>query len=109
MVSAGELGTDPRYLETELLKILDICHTWGAILLLDEADVFLERRSLHDIHRNSLVGVFLRQLEYFMASDDHRTPSPFFPYTDLLTRRAWQGILFLTTNRVEVRYIIHPY
>ena len=79
MVSAGELGTDPRYLETELLKILDICHTWGAILLLDEADVFLERRSLHDIHRNSLVGVFLRQLEYFMASDDHRTPSPFLP------------------------------
>lgn len=78
MVSAGELGTDSRYLESELQKILDICHTWGAILLLDEADVFLEKRSMHDIHRNSLVGVFLRQLEYFM------------------------GILFLTTNRVEV-------
>ncbi|RYO88565.1 hypothetical protein DL766_001254 [Monosporascus sp. MC13-8B] len=77
MVSAGELGTDSRYLETELQKILDICHTWGAILLLDEADVFLEKRSMHDIHRNALVGVFLRQLEYFM------------------------GILFLTTNRVE--------
>lgn len=67
MVSAGELGTDSRYLETELQKILDICHTWGAILLLDEADVFLEKRSLHDIHRNALVGVFLRQLEYFMV------------------------------------------
>ena len=66
-VSAGELGTDPRFLEAELAKILDICHTWGAILLLDEADVFLERRSLQDIHRNALVGVFLRQLEYFMV------------------------------------------
>ncbi|KAL2158870.1 hypothetical protein VTH06DRAFT_4062 [Thermothelomyces fergusii] len=49
--SAGELGTDPRYLESELQKILDICHAWGATLLLDEADVFLEKRNMHDIRR----------------------------------------------------------
>jgi replication-associated recombination protein RarA len=36
MASAGELGTDSRFLESELQKILDICHAWGAILLLDE-------------------------------------------------------------------------
>jgi hypothetical protein len=77
MVSAGELGTDPRTLEGELQKILDIAHAWGAVLLLDEADVFLEKRTIHDIHRNALVSIFLRLLEYF------------------------QGILFLTTNRVE--------
>lgn len=77
MVSAGDLGTDPTRLEKELQNILDIAHSWGAILLLDEADVFLEQRSIHDIHRNALVSIFLRLLEYF------------------------QGILFLTTNRVE--------
>lgn len=77
MVSAGELGTDPAKLELELQKILDIAHSWGAVLLLDEADVFLEKREVHDIHRNALVSIFLRLLEYF------------------------QGILFLTTNRVE--------
>lgn len=77
MVSAGELGTDPRVLERNLTDILDIAHAWGAVLLLDEADVFLEKRSIHDIHRNALVSIFLRLLEYF------------------------QGILFLTTNRVE--------
>jgi len=76
MVSAGELGTDPARLELELQKILDIAHSWGAVLLLDEADVFLEKREVHDIHRNALVSIFLRLLEYF------------------------QGILFLTTNRV---------
>lgn len=81
-VSAGELGTDSRYLEQELQRILDICHTWGAILLLDEADVFLEKRNLQDVHRNALVSIFLRQLEYF------------------------QGILFLTTNRVEVSDLV---
>jgi hypothetical protein len=75
-VSAGELGTDSRFLEHELQKIMDIAHSWGAILLLDEADIFLESRELHDIHRNALVSIFLRLLEYF------------------------QGILFLTTNRV---------
>jgi hypothetical protein len=77
MVSAGELGTDPNRLEGELQKILDIAHAWGAVLLLDEADVFLEKRTIQDIHRNALVSIFLRLLEYF------------------------QGILFLTTNRVE--------
>jgi len=76
-VSAGELGTDSRLLEHELQKIMDIAHSWGAVLLLDEADVFLEKREVHDIHRNALVSIFLRLLEYF------------------------QGILFLTTNRVE--------
>ena len=77
MVSAGELGTDPRMLEAELNKLLDLSHSWGAVLLLDEADVFLEKRTIQDIHRNALVSIFLRLLEYF------------------------QGILFLTTNRVE--------
>jgi len=77
MVSAGELGTDSRMLEHQLSKILDICYGWGAVLLLDEADVFLERRSVHELQRNALVSIFLRQLEYF------------------------QGIMFLTTNRVE--------
>ena len=76
-VSMGELGINSRTLEKELNNILDIAHTWGAVLLLDEADIFLEKRGLHDIHRNALVSVFLRLLEYF------------------------QGILFLTTNRVE--------
>lgn len=48
MVSAGELGTDPAKLEYELQKILDIAHSWGAVLLLDEADVFLEKREVRD-------------------------------------------------------------
>jgi ATPase family associated with various cellular activities (AAA) len=56
---------------------MDIAHSWGAVLLLDEADVFLEQREHQDVNRNALVSIFLRLLEYF------------------------QGILFLTTNRVE--------
>lgn len=77
MVSSGELGTNAAQLERDLNRIMEITHAWGAILLLDEADVFLEARQPHDIHRNALVSVFLRLTEYY------------------------QGILFLTTNRVS--------
>lgn len=75
-VSSGDLGTDSTKLDENLSKILDLASTWKAVLLIDEADVFLERRSLHDMQRNSLVSIFLRVLEYY------------------------QGILFCTTNRV---------
>lgn len=50
MVSAGELGTDSRELEHQLSRILDICYGWGAVLLLDEADVFLERTFFLLVH-----------------------------------------------------------
>jgi len=77
VVSSGDLGTSPTDLNSELSMVLDLVSTWNAILLLDEADVFLEERSLQDLNRNALVSIFLRQLEYF------------------------QGIFFLTTNRIK--------
>jgi hypothetical protein len=76
MVSVGELGTDVSSLEENLRNILQVSASWNAVLLIDEVDIFLEKRDL-DIHRNALVGVFLRLLEYY------------------------NGILFLTTNRVN--------
>ncbi|KAL2022052.1 hypothetical protein VTK56DRAFT_6096 [Thermocarpiscus australiensis] len=76
MVSSGDLGTNSTDLDRNLTRIMDMTSTWRAVLLIDEADVFLERRSLHDLHRNAMVSVFLRVLEYYA------------------------GILFLTTNRV---------
>ncbi|KAL9092101.1 MAG: hypothetical protein Q9165_004534 [Trypethelium subeluteriae] len=77
LVDGGELGTDAAELERNLRSILELSKRWQAIILIDEADVFLEQRSARDIQRNNLVSVFLRRLEYF------------------------EGILFLTTNRVE--------
>lgn len=34
---------------------------WKAVLLIDEADIFLQKRATSDIERNALVGVFLRR------------------------------------------------
>ncbi|KAI0851001.1 P-loop containing nucleoside triphosphate hydrolase protein [Daldinia vernicosa] len=77
MVSSGDLGINSSYLDLNLSRIMDLASTWKAVLLIDEADVFLEQRSLHDVQRNAMVSVFLRALEYY------------------------GGILFLTTNRVS--------
>ncbi len=54
MVSVGELGTRMNHLEKNLSQILDVAHTWRAVLLIDEADVFLEQRELRDVNRNAL-------------------------------------------------------
>lgn len=93
LMSAGDLGFDPRHVETKLQDILEMCSRWNAVLLLDEADVFLEQRSLHELERNKLVSIFLRVLEYYEGTflvvlvQSMLMPSP--------------GTMFLTTNRVE--------
>ncbi|KAI5247435.1 P-loop containing nucleoside triphosphate hydrolase protein [Aureobasidium subglaciale] len=75
-MSAGDLGMDSKFIEARLLTVLGMCTRWNAVLLLDEADIFLEERSRHEVERNKLVSIFLRVLEYH------------------------EGIMFLTTNRV---------
>ncbi|OAP55270.1 hypothetical protein AYL99_10243 [Fonsecaea erecta] len=77
MMSAGDLGLDPSGIEESLNLVLDMVSKWNAVLLLDEADVFLEARSSNDLERNKMVSIFLRVLEYY------------------------EGVLFLTTNRIK--------
>lgn len=77
MMSAGDLGSASWEVETKLTQVLEMVAKWNAVLLLDECDVFLEARSTSDLDRNRIVSIFLRTLEYY------------------------EGILFLTTNRVK--------
>lgn len=43
-------------MEKRLLKWFQLAEKWDAVMLIDEADVFLERRSTNDLKRNSLVS-----------------------------------------------------
>eukprot|EP00732_Lithocolla_globosa_P006588 Lithocolla_globosa_v1_NODE_7749_length_905_cov_1.942353.p1 type:complete len:156 gc:universal NODE_7749_length_905_cov_1.942353:682-215(-) len=61
-VSVGELGVTTSQLETKLSSILEMAAMWNAFILIDEADIFLERRSDNGIEPNALVGIFLRLL-----------------------------------------------
>ncbi|UKZ74716.1 hypothetical protein TrVFT333_002386 [Trichoderma virens FT-333] len=75
-ITCGDLGSTADVVERRLETNFALASRWGCILLIDEADVFLEARQTENFDRNSLVAVFLRTLEYYT------------------------GILFLTTNRV---------
>lgn len=73
----GMRGSHEYELSVTLLQASDWAKEYGAILLLDEADVFLRRRSLEDCRRNEMVAEMLRALDYYV------------------------GIIFLTTNLLE--------
>jgi SpoVK/Ycf46/Vps4 family AAA+-type ATPase len=75
-VTCGDIGTKPEVVEKYLESVFHLGKIWDCVVLLDEAEVFLEQRTLNDLKRNALVSVFLRSLEYY------------------------EGILILTTNRV---------
>jgi len=55
-VSAGMLGTQPQQVEKSLDEALELCRMWNAMLLLDEADVFLGSRTDEGLTRNELVS-----------------------------------------------------
>jgi hypothetical protein len=76
-LTSGDLGSTSYDVEHKLSTALYLVGQWNAILLLDECEVFLEARSNHDLHRNQIVSIFLRTLEYY------------------------EGIMFMTTNRVS--------
>mmetsp|Transcript_47093 Transcript_47093/g.53493 ORF Transcript_47093/g.53493 Transcript_47093/m.53493 type:complete len:1005 (-) Transcript_47093:204-3218(-) len=65
IVTAGDLGISASEVEKNLGSVLELCQTWDALVLIDEADVFLEARSSTEIERNALVCVMLRLLEYY--------------------------------------------
>ena len=77
VITSGELGDTPQSIDLALRKVLELANDWNAVVLLDEADVFLAKRDRTDLIRNGIVSIFLRQLEYY------------------------RGILFLTTNRMD--------
>lgn len=75
VLSAGDLGTSASRVEASLKDILSIVPRWNAVLLLDEADVFMEARNSTDLERNELVSIFLRMLEYYEVSN-YTAPPP---------------------------------
>jgi len=64
IVSAGDLGTVAAKVEQGLLNALGCCQLWDAVLLIDEADVFLESRDSNNLERNEVVSSKFRTLRF---------------------------------------------
>mgnify|MGYP003386553424 CR=1 FL=1 len=75
VVGAGDIGTSPDAIDKCLQRIFTMVGNWNGIVLIDEADVFMSKRTDYDVDYNACVSVFLRLIE------------------------TYYGILFLTTNR----------
>ena len=76
-LTCGDIGTTAAEIESNMAQHSKLARHWNCVMLLDEADVFLSQRT-RDYQQNSMVSVFLRVLS------------------------SYDGILFLTTNRVGV-------
>lgn len=76
-VTCGDLGTYAEVVEQNLESALHLARLWGCVVLLDEADIFLEQTSLGDLERNALASVFLRML------------------------KSYDGIVILTSSRIS--------
>ena len=73
-VQAGLLGSTAEEVEKNLEDVLERIQRYGAVGLIDEADVYVHSRG-QSLERDAIVSVFLRAMEYF------------------------PGLLFMTTNR----------
>ena len=77
VMEMGELGTNLASVEQNLQRVFLRATRWNAVLLMDEADIFMHKRD-DNLERSAIVGVFLRLLDYY------------------------HGLFFLTSNRAEV-------
>ena len=75
-LTVKDLGVEADGVYKKLYSWMMLARRWEAILLIDEADIYLEQRSINPPETNALVAIFLHLMEYY------------------------SGVLFLTTNRV---------
>ena len=55
-LTCGDLGTTAEEVEARLGRYMSLAERWGAVVLLDEADIYLESRAINEVKRNSLVS-----------------------------------------------------
>lgn len=56
ILGADDIGISPEKVEQALKNSFECCRLWDALLLIDEADVFLETRRSDHLSRNELVA-----------------------------------------------------
>lgn len=67
-LSSGELGDTPLSVQKQLSKVLKLTELWKAVLLLDEADVFLAARTDNNLTQTAITSIFLKELEYYSGN-----------------------------------------
>lgn len=64
ILTSSDIGIEPLDVEKNLTENFRRAMSWGAVLLIDEADIFMERRTTSDLTRNSLVAGELFEFDH---------------------------------------------
>lgn len=85
-------------MESKLSVWFKLAESWGAVLLLDEADVWLERRMIADLKRNVLVAG--KSFSQYNSGELCIINANKYRIVFLRCLEYYRGIMFLTSNRV---------
>lgn len=55
-MNCGDLGHSSHAIEKQLDRVLALAARWGAVVLVDEADVFLAERQTENLEQSGLVS-----------------------------------------------------
>jgi hypothetical protein len=58
-LTCGDMGITASEVEKNFNLFFELGERWGAVVLMDEADVYLEQRTSENLERNSLVSGIL--------------------------------------------------
>ena len=93
-LTVADIGTDETTMENNLHQWFEMAASWDAIIQIDEADVFLEKRTVADLRRNSLVsGECLNKAKHANGSQADRCSLS--PLHGVLHRDAISSIHYL--------------
>ncbi|KAJ0364681.1 hypothetical protein COL26b_012392 [Colletotrichum chrysophilum] len=92
--TCGDLGSEAVEIQRNLDQHFKLAHRWNCVLLLDEADVYLAERNIHDLDRNGIVSglideAFKSRIHVALRYKSIDAPG---------TKKIWENIL----DRIEL-------
>ena len=98
-LTVADLGNKEELMERRLSSWFRLAEFWQAIILIDEADVFLEERVPGDLRRNCLIAGMPQMTVPYCEIIRYTDHPPVF----LRTMEYYSGILFLVRDLISQR------
>lgn len=68
-LTCGDMGVTAREVEKNFNLFFELGERWGAVVLMDEADIYLEQRTSENLERNSLVSGIYANINIMAVAD----------------------------------------
>jgi len=68
-LTCGDMGVTASEVEENFNLFFELGERWGAVVLMDEADIYLEQRTSENLERNSLVSGIYPNINTMAVAD----------------------------------------